>query len=329
MKDSEQIHLIFSEVVNSHSIEFSEKFGELYLKHPNHLESLKVEKQYLNFLSKARDQNLPSNLEREKVILTDGVWTKKEEEDLNNTKDFIRGLKDNISHEYRYSRRQTWKKEINDAERRLDALWMKRDYLIGSTAEKYANQQSFHYQVINSFYLNESLTEKLEIDDTSNEEFEELVEIYNKYQKRMGGDNIKKIAVAPFFSNIFSMSGDNAFYFYGKPIVNLTTHQTNLFMWGRYFKSLMGQYGDRLPKSMSEDTDDMLEWFEITQNAEKMGILKEDDNADGGLSSIIGASKKDLEMLGIDTSRVVNMGARMAKEGKTMYSKEDLYNMTS
>src|SRR5260221_4447258 len=125
MKNSEQDHIIFSEIIASHSIESSKRFGDLYLKHPNHLESLKVEKQYLNFLSKARDQNLPSNSVREKEIISDGVWTKKEEDDLTNTKTFIQGLRDNISHEYRYSRRLICEKEIYEAEKQLDALLMK------------------------------------------------------------------------------------------------------------------------------------------------------------------------------------------------------------
>lgn len=326
MKNQEDSHLIFSEIISSYSIEFSEKLGTLYLRHTNHLESLKIEKQYLYFLSKAREQNLPIYSDREKLIYADG-WTKKEQEDLDNTKSFIQGLRDNISHEYLYSRRKVWRKEIYDAEKRLDALLMKKDYLMGSTAEKYANQQSFHYQVINSFYKDDKLTQKLEIDDTSNEEYEELVKIYHKYQERMGGDAIKKIAISPFFTSIFSMSGDNAYYFYGRPVVNLTNHQTNLFMWGRYFKSLMGQYGDRLPKDMNDNPDDMLEFFEITQNAEKAGVLKEDEEADGGMASIVGASKKDMEMLGIDTSRVVNMSDKISKAGGIL-DREALFKMT-
>jgi len=326
VKNQEDSHLVFSEIISSYSIEFSERLGTLYLRHTNHLESLKIEKQYLYFLSKARDQNLPTYSDREKLIYSDG-WTKKEQEDLDNTKTFIQGLRDNISHEYLHSRRKVWRKEIYDAEKRLDALLMKKDYLMGSTAEKYANQQSFHYQVINSFYKDDKLTQKLEIDETSNEEYEELVKIYHKYQERMGGDAIKKIAISPFFTSIFSMSGDNAYYFYGRPVVNLTNHQTNLFMWGRYFKSLMGQYGDRLPKDMNDNPDDMLEFFEITQNAEKAGVLKEDENADGGAFSVVGATKKDYDMLGIDTNRIVNMGDKISKSGKNMLSRDDLFAM--
>ncbi len=326
MKNSEQNHIIFSEIINSHSIEFSEKLGELYIRHQTHLESLVVEKQYIHFLTKAREQNIPSNSERERLIISENLWSKKEEDDLSNTKIFIQGLGDNISREYLHSRRKIWRKEIYDAEKRLDALLMKKDYLIGSTAEKYAHEQSFHYQVINSFYRDSGLNEKVQIDDTSNDEYGELVKIYNRYQERMLNDNIKRIAVSPFFTNLFHMCGDNAYYFYGKSIVSLTSHQTNLFMWGRYFKSLMGQYGDKLPKSMSDDADDMMEFFEISQNAEKSGILKEDEASDGGMMSLPGANKKDMEMLGIDTSRVVNMSKEIAKHGGHI-NKDELYKL--
>ena len=327
MNSSEQNHIIFSEIINSYSSEINDKFGDVYIKHQSHLDSLKIERQYLYFLSKARAQNLPNNLEREKAIISDELWTKKEEDDLLNSKSFIQGLKDNLSREYLYSRRKIWRKEMLDAENKLRALIIKKDYLIGSTAEKYANKESFHYQVINSIFLDENLTKKIQIDDTSNEEYDELVNIYNRYLDRISGENIKKIAVSPFFTNIFYMAGDNAYYFYGKPIVSLTSHQTNLFLWGQHFKSLMGKYGDRLPKSMSETPDDMMDWFEITQSAEKAGILKEDENADGGMMSIVGATKKDMEMLGIDSSSVVNIGKEISKTGKGILTKDDLFRM--
>ena len=328
MKDSELSHLIFSELINGHSIEYSEKFGELYIKHQSHLDSIKVEKQYSYFYSKAIEQNIPTNNNKEKTILLEGLWTKKEQEDLNNTKEFIRGARENLSREYLFSKRKTWRKEILDSEKHLDALFIKKDYILGSTAEKYANQQAFHYQVVNSFYKDQEFKEKLEIDDTSNNEYEELVDLYNKYQDKFREESLKKIAISNFFTNLFYMCGDNAYYFYGRPIVNLTNHQTSLFMWGKYFKNLIGQYGDRIPKDMSENVDDTIEWFEITQNAEKSGILKEDENADGGMGSIIGATKRDMEMLGIDTSRVMNIGKEIGKSGKGHLDKDDLFRMT-
>jgi hypothetical protein len=328
MKYSEKSHLIFSELINGFSIENSEKFGDLYIKHQSHLDSIKIEKQYSYFFSRAIEQNIPTNKNREKIIISEGLWTKKEEDDFNNTKEFIRGARENLSREFLYSKRKTWRKEIADSENHLDALFIKKDYLIGSTAEKYANQQAFHFQIVSSFYKDSEFKERLEIDDTSSSEYEELITLYQKYQDKFQEENIKKIAISSFFTNLFYMCGDNAYYFYGKPIVSLTNHQTNLFAWGRYFKNLTGQYGDKIPKEMSENVDDTIEWFEITQNAEKSGILKDDENADGGMGSIMGATKKDMEMLGIDTSRVMNIGKEIGKKSNGMLTKDDLFNMT-
>jgi len=325
MKD-EQFHICFSEIINGYSLGYDDKIGDIYIKHITHLESLKIEKQYLSLLKEAREKNLPSNETREKDIFQEG-WTKKEEEQLNNTKLFISSAQENISKEFLLSKRKMWRREILNSEKQLDSLWMKRDYLIGTTAEKHANKQLFYYQISNYMFKDENFIHKIVDDDTQEKEYEKLVEIYNKYLEKMGGETIKRIAISPFFTNIFYMSGDNAYYFYGKPIVNMTKHQSNLFLWGRHFKNLMGQYGDRLPKDIADNPDDILEWFEITQNVEKSGILKEDESADGGMMSLPGATKKDYEMIGIDPSRIVNMGEKIAKSGKNMLTKEELFEM--
>lgn len=325
MKD-ENLHITFSEIINGYSSEIHDKIGDIFIRHISHLESLKIEKQYLYHLSKAREQNLPSNEKRETEILSEG-WTLKEENDLKDTILFIRGLQDNISKEFLLSKRKIWRKEMYGCEKKLNSLLIKKDYLIGNTSEKYANKQSYYYQIANYMFRDENFSNKIVTEDTNDEQYEDLIGIYNKYLQRMDGDSIKRIAISPFFTHIFYMAGDNAYYFYGRPVVNMTKYQSYLFQWGTYFKGLMKNYGDRLPKNMSDNPDDMLEWFEITQNVEKSGILKEDENADGGAMSIVGATKKDMEMIGIDPSRVVNMGEKIAKSGKGMLTKEDLFAM--
>ncbi len=324
MKSHEENHIIFSELICGYSPVIHKDFGELFVRHISHLESLKIEKQYLYALEEARKQDIPSYLDREKLILSDGLWTKKEEISIKDTKDFIQTLKGSLSNDYLFSRRNHLKKEISDAEQRLDTLLMKKDYLIGTTSEKYARQKSLYYQICNCFYRDDKLSDKLIFNDIDESEYDELVNIFNKYCERINHNTIKYISLSSFFTNIFYMCGDNAYYFYGKPIVELTNHQTELFMYGRYFKNQMQQFGDRLPKNMTEP-DDMIEWFEINQNVEKSGILKGDDENGGG-GSIVGATKKDYEMMGVDMSQMVDMSKKIREAGGTL-NKEQLMKM--
>lgn len=325
MKNPEEFHLAFSEILAGYSPTSDKVFGEIFVKHFSHFESLKTERQYKISLIEAKSKGLPTATERKKTILTEGGWTKKEEELVDDTTKFIIGIRERISKEFLLSKRKMLRREVFDAEKRLDALFMKRDYLMGLTAEKYANRQSIYHQITNSFYKNESLSERLsELDDE--ETYGRLSEIYYEYKKRISIDTIKNIAISSFFNSLFNMCGDNAYFFYGKPIIQLTTHQTELFNYGKFFKNQMSQYGDKVPESMTESADDMLEFFEITKNVENSGILK-DNGTEIGSTSIVGATKEDMKLMGIDQSMIRNLGDDIAKSGKTMLTKEDLMKM--
>lgn len=327
MKNQDESHLIFSELLNCYS-PYNSDFGELFVKHLSHFESIKIEKQYIYSLQDAKSKNLLTNSDKQKTLIKEGHWTDKEETKINDTIKFITSMRETISKEFLLSKRRLLRREVADAEKRLNAILMKKDFLMGLTAEKYARQQSIHNQIVNSFYKNESLTEKFSEDDMQDEDiYNKLIEIYNRHNDRININMIKNIAVSSFFTNLFYMCGDNAYYFYGKPIVQLTNYQTDLFSYGRYFKNLMGQYGDKLPKEMSDNPDDMIEFFEISRNVESSGILKEDENGNGGSTSIMGATKEDLTVMGVDTSQIRTVADDMKKLGKSHLTKEDLMKL--
>ncbi len=325
MKNQEESHLIFTEIINGYSPINTDSFGELFIKHFSHFEALKTEKQYLYSLEEAKSKNLPTYIQRKKTLSIEGVWTKSDEDSIEETVGFITGLRERISKEFLLSKRKLLRREVVLAEKRLDAMFMKRDFLVGLTAEKYANRQSVFHQITNSFYSDEALKKPLE-DLNDEETYEKLSAVYSVYKKRINLETIKNIAISSFFYSLFHMCGDNAYYFYGKPIIQLTTHQTELFNYGKYFKKIMSDYGEKIPKEMIDSPDDMIEFFEITKNVEASGILK-DGEGEMGATSIVGATRDDMKMMGIDPSMIRNLGADIAKSGKTMLNKEDLMKL--
>ena len=65
----------------------------------------------------------------------------------------------------------------------------------------------------------------------------ECIEIYtNMIAKRFGGDEIKRVAVSPFFMNTYYLCDDNPYHFFGKPILYLTNFQTALMSFAKNFK---------------------------------------------------------------------------------------------
>jgi hypothetical protein len=52
---------------------------------------------------------------------------------------------------------------------------------------------------------------------------------------------IKMIATMPSFLNSFFLCDDDPSIFYGKPVIDLTIYQTDLFSKGKYFKSILSE----------------------------------------------------------------------------------------
>ena len=266
--------------------------------------------------------------EKEKEIFKDGIWTAEQENKIKDIKMFIEGMNEHLSKSFLYSKRKIFKKEIYDAEIRLNSLISQKNYFIGKTAESFANDKARYYQILSSFYKDEGLKNKL-IDLIPEEElYIELKELYEKSMQKINGKTIKKISLSPFFYSMYSMCGDNAYYFYGKPISNLTNFQIDLMSYGRYFKDMLSKYGSKIPDEMNEDPDDIMEWLSINQNVESSGILKEDDGQNISSTSITGATKEDLKLMGINPAQIVNMSKEISKHGGII-DKDAMYKMNA
>ncbi len=315
--------ILFSEILAGVSSSFHSFFKNIYIKHFSYCESGALETEYYNYLDIAKSKKLPTYKQQEEYILRELLWTKKDEDNIKDEENLIRVLRENSSKSFLYSKRQQFKSEIKAAELRLHALRLKKDHYIGNTAEQFANKKLTYYKILNSYFKDKKLQEPLEIDEDENNYYE-LIKLYNIFQDKFSQDNIKKIALSPFFTNLFYMASDSIYEFYGKPIVELTDFQSNLVMYGRYFKNILSENSNFLPDDVKNNPDELMEWMSIRENAKSQGIIKDDDG-EGGSMSILGASRQDLKILGLNTPEKNPLTEKL-KEKKVL-TKEDLYNL--
>lgn len=328
MKDSSQYQIIFSEILLNFSKVYHSKFGEIYIKHLSYLESGALETQYNIYLSEATKNGVPTFKQRESQVLLEGNWTSKNEAELTSYQTMINNMRSNYSKDFLNSRRKQLKKNIQDNLLELDKLVIKKNFYIGNTAESYANKKITYYRIIHSFFKDSECKIKLideTIEDLDDKDYLELIELYNKNQDRLGGDNIKKIALSPFFTSLFSLCPDNAYNFYGKPAINLTNYQVILYITGANFRNILSQYGNTLTDDIKSNPDELLDTIEMRQNARDAKII--DDNDDkGGSMSIPGASALDLQKLGIQVTKGNKMQEALKKSGGIL-TKEQLIEL--
>ena len=119
---------------------------------------------------------------------------------------------------------------------------------------------------------------------------------------------------------------DNPFIFFGKPIVQLTYHQTDLFAYGRYYKHILQDMKNPPSQEVMQDPDRLLELYEIEKNQEeRMG----DKETTGTASTVVGATAEDLEALGMTKEAdpgAIDLNEEMRKKGGNL-SMEDLIKL--
>ena len=137
--------------------------------------------------------------------------------------------------------------------------------------------------------------------------------------------NIKRIALSGFFLNNFYLCKDNPKIYFGKPVVELTYNQSELFSYGRYFKHILSDMKNKPSPEIMDDPDKLIEMYNIGQNSSKMKQSAEDSDA----STVVGATKEDLERMGMSSpseDKGVSLSKEASKKGGKL-SMDDLIKL--
>ena len=326
----ERLKSVFSDIIRGATLLKMEPYGEIFVKHFTNFDSSGVDELSLKYKEKAAKQGLLNEKDKLELLAKDKLWDPKKDKEIAETKNFIKSLSINKSKLFLKSQIDNMAKQIKDEEEKLEKLQAERADVVGMTVETYAAKKGSDHYIYLSLFKDEGMKERL----FSEEEFEELqaqdlyniIENYNSRMDFFTSKHLKKVAVSNFFLNFYYLCEDNPYTFYGKPIVNLTYYQIELFGYGRYFKQILSDSKTRPPEEMMDDPDQVIEWYESNKNAEKvMGKSKSDKE---GATSIVGATKEDLKRLGMAEQHEssISLAKEAAKKGGQL-SMEDIMKL--
>jgi len=220
------------------------------------------------------------------------------------------------------------KKDIVDNEIKLSNILAEKESVIGFTAEEYANRR------INEYYMHISILDEEgkqlfgenEFDELEQDQVNDIMQVYEKNNRKFKAEILKKISLADFFTNIFYLCEDNVFNFYGKPVIDLTFYQIEIYSYGRYFKSIIQNSEEKIPDHIVEDPDKLIEWAQSSKNVKEV-LEKSSGDAESGASSIMGATKQDLAKAGIDENQDVIDLSQKAQEKGGRLTMEDMMKL--
>ena len=328
-----QLRKVFVEALNGYSSEEIPKFGKVYIKHMDYFTSQDIDEKKDYYMDVAVKKGLPTTKQKEKEIIDNKLWDTAKDKKIEELAEFLRGLNSAKSKYLLKADIDRSKAEIERTEKEINEIAGEKAELIGFTADLYASKKVNEYYIYSTSYKDKELKTKA----FSDEDFEELTDMdiaemtksHNRMTNRFSALNLKRVSLSPFFMNHFYLCDDNPLNFFGKPIVGLTFNQCDLFSYGKYFKHILSEMKNPPSDDMMDDPDKLIELFNVGKNAEK--ILEKSAGKEGAATTVVGATKEDLERMGISKTtqegeNVVNLNEVAAKKGGNL-NMEDLIKL--
>jgi hypothetical protein len=308
----------YSDIIRGYS-RIKYRDSDVFIKHAGINESFSSDSLYEDYYQKAILNKIPTQEDQLKFIKSNGLWSDAKDNQIKDKRLFIDNLKiTRTKLAVLKSQQEQIDKELKNAENEIREMEISKMEHMGLTAEIFASRKANEYNILNSFYksvepfvkffTNESLDE---LDDF---EFSEFLNIFHKNNEKFQALNLKRIAVSPYFLNFFYLCDNNPVRFYGKPVVNLTFYQAELFSQGCYFKNILSEMKDKLPTDIMENPDELVSMYETNKNVQG----KFDNTAQGkemAARGIMGAKKEDYIRMGLGDQLGPDLAEIAAKKG--------------
>lgn len=297
MEKDSYFQKIFAEICLGYS-EILWKDSKVYIKHLSNLDSIELDSFYDNLLNKAKLSGIQTYEDKIKWLSDNKIWDINKDIEIKQQIEYVDSLKQ--THEKLVFKTQkleverTLKEELIKLERLTD----EKEDLVGTTAEKIANQKIQFYSIYLSFFKDIDLKDKFfsikDIDDLDDDNSYQLLKIYINTIDRFGIQSMKKIAISNYFTNIFYICSDNLQSFFGKPVYLLTNYQLNLLSYGIYFKNIFMANSD-LPEEIRYNPEKIEEFIKKSRGLKDM--LSKIDPSSKSVGII--ASNEDFKEMGL------------------------------
>lgn len=263
----------------------------IFLKHLSELELGESNEVYLEEYRSAIDRKLLSEKEKMQMLIEKSIWSSEKEKRISELENNTSRLNDTKNKLIIKSQIQDINNQIQKLNEELSCLKKEREELVGLTAEIYAVRKANEYVIYLSFYddyrsKNKHFNSYDYFKDMDAEELMEYFLVYKNYVDNFNTKNLKKVAVSPFFINMFFLSEDSIFNFYGKSLVSLTQHQIDLYTIGKNYKSNLIKINKSPPREY-KNLQELVDWYEGN-------VFVKKDNKDFYGKTYMGASKEEI-----------------------------------
>ena len=293
---------------------FDFKGQTLFLRHFSIRDQNLINICFEKYKNIALNKGIESKDDIYKRLKLENEWTDNNDLEISELELYISNLNKSKSKLFLPSQKEAQEKLIQEEQFKLSSLIQKRNEIVGTCAEDYAqkmsNEEFLRFLIFKDETLKELKFSKEEFGELNSDELFEISNIYYEISKRFEELNIQKIVLQDFF-NMYISSCENAYVFFGKFIHELSAYQMKLLLYGRIFHNIF-QYHENIPIDIRKDPNAIFEFVESKKTSENFQSKYKE-----GATAVFGATKKDLDILDPNAQKI-SLSEEIKKSGGSL-----------
>jgi len=311
----EEYIAIVGEIFDGYT-EFYFKGEPVYLKHFSIRDQRYIHKYYNRYKNLAINKGISTEEQALNNIKKDGLWSNDDDDKISFCELELDSLRDNLLNAYLPSQKKSLQETLDEKQKELNILKIKRKEVIGTTAEDFAssrsNEEFIRYILFKDQDLKKHLFTEEEFGELDDKDITSLVKQNSNCSSRLGEELIQESVLRDFFNMYLSQTEDVS-SFYGKPIIHLSVYQLKLALYARVFYNIF-QYNDDIPNGIKKDPSALLRFAESKRNGQGNKTLSKIRNQDSGATAVFGATKEDLSYVD-SQAKQINLNDEVKKKG--------------
>ena len=325
--DQKDYRRIYTEIVDGCSTSFIGP-QRIYIKHQSVSDVVDYEIIYDKYYSYATDRGLLNEEVLLEELRKNGIWTEQDESEIKSQQFFLDNLSRSKGNLYLQAAIDKANEQELEAEKKLFEIKQKKDSLLLNSVENYAQNRANDYFVSRSFFRDVKQKEHLyteeEFEFLDISEIKKVIHCYNSFSDKFSELSIQRLVLQDFFKIYYSFS-EQSMDFFGKPVVSLTNFQLNLILYTRVFKNIFDSHQD-IPDQINKDPKMLLDFAPNSESRER--AKERISKAGDGGAGVMGATRQDLDKLGVDRpeASATNLHEAAKKKGGSL-SMKDLMDM--
>ena len=278
------------------------KGKRIYVKHLGVIDQVDIDDYREEHYARAKERGIPTEKETLELLIETGEWSEEQEREIDQTEKYITRLIENKSGMYLQSQLDSQEKAIEDERKALVEKVAIRRSLLGNTCEEYADKRCIDLYVIRSFFkdgdFQESQFSQESFDDLNQSDLKCVTSLYDELFGTFTEENFQKLVIEDFYST-YLRACEKPIDFFGIPTLELTHYQLRLYSYTVLFKNIFNS-GEEVPFKIRKNPQKILDWARNPKGREKAREVME-KSTEGG-AGLFGATKEDLDTLGVETS---------------------------